>query len=181
MSDETLPALAQAAIKYWWLFLIQGLIALAIGALLVFKTGKSVEFVAIVLGLYVIFWGAVQIVGAFVVGENRLINVVVGVAAIAVGGLIVGNPDRTARLIAVAVGIYLIVWGIVAVLGLLGERPDKTPRAFGGLLAAIAGIIVVSLPGKSVEFVAIVFGIYLIVTALVEIVSSLRLRRLADA
>ena len=50
MIDQTLPAYAQAAIRYWWLFALHGLVAAVIGALLIFKPDRTVSFVAVLLG-----------------------------------------------------------------------------------------------------------------------------------
>ena len=181
LTDQSMPAFAQAAIRYWWLFLLQGLVALVVGALLVFKSDKTVAFVAVLLGIYVVLWGLVQIICAFAINDRRLLHGLAGVAAIAVGGLVIGDPDRTVRLVAVAVGVYLIIWGAVALLSLFGERPDKAVRVIQGLLAAAAGIVVVALPGHGIKFVAIVLGLWLIITAIAEIFGSLRLKRLASA
>lgn len=180
MNDENLPAVAQAAIRYWWLFLIQGLIALGVGAFLVFKPDKTVTFVAVLLGLYVVFFGLMELIAAVVIkGEGTGLRVAVGLLAVIAGGIIVGNPEKTANLIVIFIGIYLLIWGLVALLALFGDRDDKALRVFQGVIAAAAGIIVIAWPGPSVTVVAVVLGIWMMINGLVDIYGSMRLKRLA--
>ena len=180
MTDESLPAVAQAAIRYWWLFLIQGLIALAVGALLVFKPDKSVTFVAVLLGLYVIFFGLMELISAFVIrGKAPACASPSGCWRVVAGGIIVANPEKTANLIVIFIGIYLLIWGLVALLALFGDREDKALRVFQGVIAAAAGIVVIAWPGPSATVVAVVLGIWLMISGVVDIYGALRLRRLA--
>lgn len=178
MNDRGLPAVAQAAMRYWWLFLIQGLVGLVIGALLTFKPDRSLAFVAVLLGIYVIFWGLVQLASIFVISESRAAHALVGIAAIAVGGVVIAAPDRTVDLVVALVGVYAIVWGLFAALALFGERPDKWVRVLQGVIAVAAGAIVIAWPGPSASVVAVVFGIWLMLAGLFEVVGSLRLKRL---
>lgn len=180
MTDQNLPAVTQAAIRYWWLFLIQGLVALAVGAFLVFKPDKSITFVAVLLGLYVIFFGLMELLSAFVIkGEGTGLRLAVGLLALVAGGIIVANPEKTANLIVIFIGIYLLIWGLVALLALFGDREDKALRVFQGVIAAAAGIVVIAWPGPSATVVAVVLGIWMMANGLIDIFGALRLRRLA--
>lgn len=180
MSNESLPAVAQAAIRYWWLFLVQGLIALGVGGFLVFKPDKSVTFVAVLLGLYVIFLGLMQLISVFVVKTGTGLHAALGVLALIAGGVIVANPEKTANLIVIFIGIYFVLWGLVALLALFGDRDDKWLRVFQGVVAAAAGIVVIAWPGPSAEVVAVVLGIWLLISAAIDILAALRLKRLAS-
>jgi uncharacterized membrane protein HdeD (DUF308 family) len=181
VNNENLPAVAQAAIRYWWLFMVQGLVALAVGGLLVAKPDKTASFVAVLIGLYIVFFGLVELISAFVIEGGTGLRIAVGLLALIAGGVIVANPEKTADLIVIFIGIFLLVWGLVALLALFGDRDDKALRVFQGLIAAAAGAIVIIWPGPSVTVVAVVLGIWLLISGLTDIYGSLRLRRLATA
>jgi len=180
VTDESLPAIVQAAIRYWWLFLIQGLVAIAVGVLLIAKPDKTVTFVAVVLGLYIIFFGLIRLASVFVVKQGTGAHIVIGLLALIAGGVIVVNPEKTVNLIVIFIGIYLLIWGLFALMALFGDRADKGLRAFQGLISAAAGIVVIAWPGPSVTVVAVVIGIYLILDGLLEAFASLQIKRLAS-
>ena len=74
------------------------------------------------------------------------------------------EPHNSLKAVAVVLGIYLVLAGIVlAITGLARPRPNRGWWAFAlGALAIVAGVFVIARPGSAVHGVRIVFGIYLL-------------------
>jgi uncharacterized membrane protein HdeD (DUF308 family) len=87
-----------------------------------------------------------------------------GVLNIIAALVVLIEPHNSLKAIAVVLGIYLVIGGIM--LGVTGlARADGTRGwwAFAlGALAVLAGIFVILRPGSAVHGVRIVFGIYLV-------------------
>jgi uncharacterized membrane protein HdeD (DUF308 family) len=101
-----------------------------------------------------------------------------GLVALVAGVLLLAWPDRTLLLIAVVLGVYLCVVGVLQTIraldtpGLLAM--ERAIAATLGLLAVAAGAIAIARPDSSVLAVALAAGIYLIVVGLAAGVSAVR-------
>jgi uncharacterized membrane protein HdeD (DUF308 family) len=74
------------------------------------------------------------------------------------------EPHKSLVAIAVVLGIYLVVGGILLIVAALARpQPSRGWWAFAlGALAILAGAFVIARPGSAVHGVRIVFGIYLL-------------------
>jgi len=100
-----------------------------------------------------------------------------GAVAVAAGALLLAVPDRTLLLVGLAAGVYLIVAGVNGIVRAL-TAPDmlameRAIPAVVGLVAILAGILVLIRPDSSVLVLAIAAGIYLIVAGLSAAVAAL--------
>ncbi|MGI9556459.1 MAG: HdeD family acid-resistance protein [Solirubrobacterales bacterium] len=100
-----------------------------------------------------------------------------GLVAVAAGALLLAAPDRTLLLVGLAAGVYLIVAGIVGIArafttpGMLAM--ERAIPAVVGVVAILAGIVVLIRPASSVFALALAAGIYLIVAGLSAGVAAL--------
>lgn len=83
-------------------------------------------------------------------------------------GLIIGLclaivPGRTLLSIALLFGIYLMIWGVIQVAAAFLIHEDRGLHAMLGLLGIVAGVIVVGNEARTIAFLTLAFGIYLIV------------------
>jgi uncharacterized membrane protein HdeD (DUF308 family) len=87
-----------------------------------------------------------------------------GVVAIVVGALLIVQPVAAATLLAVALGIYLLATGALAVIGGIANRDETWGwQVAGGVCGAIAGIIVLLAP----QFITLVtvFTLYFLLAS----------------
>jgi uncharacterized membrane protein HdeD (DUF308 family) len=100
-----------------------------------------------------------------------------GVLSIVAGVLALVNPDLSLLAIAILFGCYLIVNGFFDLLaGLTAEHTDTVRRVFAvllGILALIAGVICLRRPGTSLLAIVLVVGVYLVVSGVIQLVSSI--------
>lgn len=86
----------------------------------------------------------------------------VGVVAIVFGIIVLANIWGSVRLVAVFAGLFLIFAGIVQ-LATSGSVQRRGGRIFAGLLALIAGLVVILWPETSVKTLAVIVGIAFLV------------------
>ena len=173
-SDE-----AGSAALLRWIVVAHGVLAIVFGALLIFVPGRTLTFVAVLIGAYLIVVGiayvALALLSHGLAGRERLAGVVVGALAGVAGAVVIARPEGSIKTVAVAAGIYLIVMGVTtAVFGLGVTRGWAILR---GLLALAAGIALVAWPDVTVGVVAIVAGIFMLLRGTAEVAAGLSIGR----
>lgn len=153
--------------------LIAGVLALIGGVLVLAWPGKTIETVAIVVGIFLAVGGMAQIIDALVThkaGTYWGLLVLRGVLDLAVGLVAVFWPAITVWALVLLLGIELILAGVVSVIAGLrvpaeyGLRPHLLSR---GVVSILVGIIVIAWPRATVLVVAVLLGVYLVAFGLV--------------
>jgi uncharacterized membrane protein HdeD (DUF308 family) len=97
----------------------------------------------------------------------------IGVLAIIAGIIVILKPSDSLSTIAVIVGIFILVDGIVALIGAVsGDIESRGLLAVVGALSAIAGVLLIRHPLGGVRAVALVFGIWLIAVGVARFVTA---------
>ena len=95
----------------------------------------------------------------------------VAICTFAVGVLLLFWPHRTLSTLAVILGIYLLVVGALWVLVSLGTRREaRGMSVWRGVIALLAGAIVIRHPSESLAVLALAFGICLLIAGVFELV-----------
>ena len=107
-----------------------------------------------------------------------------GLAAIALGAVIVVRPTASLGVLAVLIGAGLVLSGLLELVGGgQGEDGEPTPR-WRALMAVVwiaAGVFVLLFPDLTVRSVALVVGIAVIAAGVLSVLASLRPGITADA
>jgi uncharacterized membrane protein HdeD (DUF308 family) len=97
-----------------------------------------------------------------------------GLASVGVGILMIVYPGKTLTVISVAFGIFLLFAGLFdlmrAIMVGTAEPSERVLAALLGVLALIAGTIVIRRPGESLFAIVLALGIYLLVRGSVLLV-----------
>src|SRR6478609_10334808 len=98
-----------------------------------------------------------------------------GAATLVVAIVAIFYPDVTLLVLAILAGFNLFVLGIVGIVeGLFGgERQGRALSAVLGLLAMIAGLVLIKRPSESVLAFVLVLGIWFVISAVVSLVRAL--------
>ena len=92
---------------------VVGVVAILAGLTALVRPGTSV----LVLLLAVAFWFIIAGIGALVEGiahsKGRIVQIVLGLLGLAIGALLLQNPDMGLDALSLVAGIGLIVWGVV--------------------------------------------------------------------
>jgi uncharacterized membrane protein HdeD (DUF308 family) len=100
-----------------------------------------------------------------------------GLVSLGVGILMIVYPDKTLTVISVAFGIFLLFAGVLdlvrAILVGAADPSERVLAALIGILALIAGAIVIRRPGDALFAIVLAIGIYLLVRGSVLLVVAL--------
>jgi len=96
----------------------------------------------------------------------------VAVCTLAVGVLLLVAPHRTLSTLAVILGIYLLVVGALWICVGIAVKEVRGAGLWRGVIALIAGAIVIRHPSDSITVLALAFGIFLMIAGVFELVAA---------
>lgn len=110
-------------------------------------------------------------------------SVVRGVLAIVFGVVALVWPTQTAVVIAVLVGIFALVDGVVDLIEAIRYRgaPGVSLRVALGVTSLVLGLIILIWPKTSLAVVAVLFAIWWILIGALQIVANLQIRKQAGS
>lgn len=99
--------------------------------------------------------------------------VLVGLLSIAVGVAVLFKPGDSLDTLAVIVGIFLLVNGVIELLAsLMRSTLDRGLVALFGAISAIVGVLLIRHPVAGVEFVALLIGLWLITVGIIRFATA---------
>jgi uncharacterized membrane protein HdeD (DUF308 family) len=149
--------------RNWWLFLVVGLVSIIAGILAIVYPDITLLALGIFAGVGLLFSGAIEIADA--IGgepESRVLAAIVGVLSVIAGLICLRRPGESLLAIVVVLGIYLVVAGIVRFIRSFSTLEERRAQMALGILDAILGILILSLPGVSLVTLAVLFAISLL-------------------
>jgi uncharacterized membrane protein HdeD (DUF308 family) len=151
-----------------WALVVLGLVNLAVGILLLVYPGPSLEVIAVIVGIYILVFAALGL-GLAIASERggtRVLEVIVALLGVIAGLLVIRDPGKSLLLVALVVGIYLVVSGVVRMTLALDRDEGRGWEILVSLLEIAAGIVIVAWPKFGVGTFAVVLGIVLLVRGL---------------
>ena len=167
----------EAAARAWWLGLIVGLISLVGGIVLIAYPGPTLTVIALLVGIELLIGGVFLVVGAF--GQpagSRAWGVLGGALAMIAGVIVLRHPSGSLLVVAMAVGIYLILAGVLRLVAAVETSEGRGWLVLAALIDLALGIVIVSWPQFGITTLAIVLGIVLVVRGLALVALAFVLR-----
>ena len=152
-----------------------GLITIIVGLLLMIFPIFSSDFISVIVGLSLIFFGLSVLVTGLRsdTSNSKTMMIVIGIVAIIFGILFLFFIDSLSFLVGLQfyiVGFIMIVFGIT---GLFSKKSRVS--AFSSILVLIMGIVLIALGVYSLNqpiFIAIIIGAVLIIEGVVQLISD---------
>ena len=172
--------------SHWWLFLIRGILAIALGILMPLFPTAAIFTIAILFGAYAFVDGIVAIVAAIRMNHADLSwmwLVLEGFLGIAVGALTFFNPGITALFLVYLFGGWAVATGVLTIVSAIRLRKvisNETLLILLGILSVAAGIVIFWAPIYGVFAIVWTVGVYALLTGIFFIWLAFRLRRLPD-
>ena len=169
--------------RHWGLLATLGVLSIVAGLAILAWPRQTVLVVAVIIGLQLLVNGVVRLVQSFAAddasGGERVFLALLGIFSILVGLLCLRNVLQTVAAIAILIGVFWLVGGIIDVLGGLfpGSVPGRGWRLLAGALGVIAGIAVLAYPGISLAALVALLGIWLLLYGAIFIAMSFAVRR----
>jgi uncharacterized membrane protein HdeD (DUF308 family) len=165
------------AVRLWWLLLAGGLVDLVVGVLLLVWPSRTLATVAVIVGVYLLIAGALEIGLAFSERSDSRTGALLRGALAGVAGLIViRNPGASTEVVALAVGIVLVVGGVMKLVVLGAAAGGRGWLLLEALFELAVGVILVAWPKFGVSSFAVVLGISLLASGTLGALSAFALR-----
>jgi uncharacterized membrane protein HdeD (DUF308 family) len=163
--------------RWWWLVLVVGIAFVGFGIMTLFDVARGASVVALIIGLFMIFDGVVEMVAGGRTTGHRGWAIAVGVLLFIGGVVVIAYPEYTFTAIAIIIGITMIVGGIgrfVAAVMLRGYGWGW--RVTFGAVEAIVGVVILVWPGKTAYVLLLLIGAYAVITGIVQILLAFQLK-----
>jgi uncharacterized membrane protein HdeD (DUF308 family) len=162
--------------------ILRGLLALLVGGLALAWPGVTVFALVIVFAVFAFMSAGLQALRAF---KSRTAGPVVGhllLGLVDVGGGIVALawPVPTALVLVLVVGSWAAVTGIFEIAAAFGSGEEAGTRAMyilGGLVSVAFGVVLFARPGMGAVSLALVFGLFNLISGSSMLVRGVELRR----
>ena len=174
---------AQKATNWWWLYVLLGLVSIALGVTALASRINALSTLVAVFGVFLIYVGVAEIAFAATTRRQTWLGVLTGVLSIAAGILALAWPSITLYVLAILVGASLIAWGIYRIY-LSFTDPMVRPRAvtlIEGIALMVIGILALGWPNVSIVVLAVLVGVFFIVFGIFAFVGGLHLLDLHHA
>lgn len=169
--------------RHWGLLVCLGVLSVVAGLAMLVWPQETVLVIAVIIGIQLIVGGIVRLVQSFAVDEasggERVLLALLGIFSVLVGVLCLRNILQTVAALAILVGVFWLVAGIIDLIGGLspGAVHGRGWRLLSGALGVIAGIAVLAYPGISLAALVALFGIVLLLYGALFIGTGFALRR----
>jgi uncharacterized membrane protein HdeD (DUF308 family) len=163
--------------RNWWLFLVVGVISILAGVLAIVYPDITLLALGIFVGVGLLFIGALDIAEAIAGSpDSRALTSIVGVLSIIAGIVCLRRPGESLLALIVVLGIYLIVAGAIRFIRSFSELEDRAAQMGLGIIDAILGILILSLPKLSLVTLAVLFALSLMIRGAFMVYVALKLR-----
>lgn len=181
--DLTLEPAHLSATAARWVrvsFAISGGIATVLGVLLLVVPGWTVEFLAVFLGINFVIAGVVRlglaIFGRDLSAQHRVLGILLGLLMLIAGTIILRDTMVAAATLLLIVVIFTGVgWLIDGIMSIV-ESHRSSSRGWAithGVVALVAGVIVLVIPEWSIVWLIVFAAISLIVLGVAELVRAI--------
>jgi len=182
LAPDPQPALARSARSGWWLFLVRGLLALAIGVFALVDPGATLAALILLLGSFFIVDGLFAAFKSFGVMRStgsRWVLLVSGVVSVIAGVMVFAWPGLTAITLDFLIGAWAIVTGIFEVIVAISLRRairGEWLYVLFGIISIAFGVYVLLVPGLGLTYLTLLIAIYGVVAGASLIATAFRLR-----
>jgi uncharacterized membrane protein HdeD (DUF308 family) len=162
----------------WWLVLMIGLAGIAAGIVLIAQPSKSLSFLTILLGILLLLDSLVALF-ASIVGDarHRALTAIAGVLGIIVGVVLIRDPFVGVTAVGILIGVWFVAAGAIGLVRVFSPIRHRFLRGLIALAEMAIGIVLVAKPHIGYTALAIIAGIWLILSGIGTMAFALAVRR----
>ena len=171
------------AAQNWGMFVLRGVIAIALGVLAFAAPGPTLAAIVFVFAAYAIVDGLLAVAAgvALPVGPRWML-VLGGILAIAIGLYTFANPSVTATALVYLIAAFAIVRGgaeIATAISLRQVLQNALLLGVSGVLSIVFGALLIASPGDGAVAVLWIIGFYALLVGASYVYLGFRLRSVA--
>jgi uncharacterized membrane protein HdeD (DUF308 family) len=173
--------LRQLARSAWQLLLLTGVVAAALGVIILAWPGKTLFVAGVLFGIYLVFSGVGYVFAAFGTHAGaamRVLTFIAGVVSLVLGFFCFRDKFEAVTLLALWIGISWVFRGMTLLAAALSfdHMPGRGWQAFSGLIIVIGGGVMIVSPLNSIAILTLVAGCWLIVIGIMDVVTAFQVR-----
>jgi len=174
--------LHQLARNAWQLLLLTGVLAVALGVIVLAWPGKTLLVAGILFGIYLVVSGIGYMIAAFGTHAGaamRVLAFITGTVSLVLGVFCFRDKLESIMLLALWIGIGWLFRGMTLLASALSfdHLPGRGWQVFSGFIIVIGGAVMIISPLDSIAVLALVAGCWLIVIGVMDVISALQVRR----
>jgi len=147
----------------WWVPALLGLLSIVVGVIVLIKPSDSLAALAVMTGVFVLIFGLMEVISAlFFHPESRGMVALVGVVSAVIGIALIRHPVKGVTFVALLLGIWLVVIGVVRLISAFDTHEDRGWRIAVGLVELVAGVVIVASPNIGYATLAVLVGVSLL-------------------
>jgi len=186
MFDQAVKTADTQMTKMRWALGLNGVLAIALGVLILVWPGISLIALTIVFGIYALATGVVGMVTAFSAQANgeRGWLIFSSLLGIAVGVMVLVWPSISALALLYVIGAYAIALGVLAIGGAFWlpiSGGDTALMILSGLVSIFFGIVIFARPGTGALVTLALIAAFALVTGITEVVVAIGGKRLIES
>ena len=177
MNEAAATEFAEVA-RAWWVLALLGLLGVVAGIIVLAVPSISLATLAVLTGIFLLIDGIVEVTSALIdAEENQALMAIFGVITAVVGVILIRHPTHALTAIALLVGLWLLVTGLLRLIRTFGQQGGRGPSFALAALEMVAGIVIVSSPGIGVTTLALFIGIAFIIRGVMLAAAGWALRK----
>jgi len=169
--------------RSWWVLLLRGLFAVALGVLVFTKPVWTLGVVMMAFSLYVLVEGASNLFAAMMGWrhrDDRWVLLLEGLVAIGVGIVTLRTPALTAVLLVFLIAAWALITGILKIIEavrLRREIPGEPWLMLGGVASVLFALVVMMRPLAGALAMVRVIGAFALILGMSEVMLAFKVRR----
>jgi uncharacterized membrane protein HdeD (DUF308 family) len=174
----------------WWVLLLRGIFAIALGILTFAMPGITLLALVWLFAVFIIADGIASVVLGFrgeadgtVWWTMVLLGALAIVAGLVASGMALFQPGLTLVTLVIVIGVSAILRGIFEIVAAIRLRKmieDEWLLGLSGLLSIMFGILINARPGAGVVAIGFLIGAFMMTLGILAVVLSLRLRKVGS-
>jgi uncharacterized membrane protein HdeD (DUF308 family) len=179
--DVVRPEDVRTLTRSWWIAVGLGVLSIVAGVLVLARPDHSLRALAVIMGIFILIDGVVELYWAFVDGvENTATAALLGILNVVVGVLLIRHPISGVQAVALLIGIWLIAVGVFRAVVAFGAPGGRIGRLLIAGVEILAGIVIVASPDIGYATLTVLVGVSFIANGIAMIAAGVLLRTLKD-
>jgi uncharacterized membrane protein HdeD (DUF308 family) len=157
-----------ALIPDWRVPLVAGILTFIAGIVVLVEPHGTLKAITVVVGIYLLLVGIVIGAAGLVSEPKKWAVFLLGVLAVLGGIFVMIHPGSTLHAVRIVLGIYLVIAGGLRLFASFGDSGNRVNDLLRGGIDLIAGLVLLFAPSLGLSALAVIVGIYLLISALME-------------
>lgn len=173
--------LQQLARSAWQLLLLIGVLAVALGVIVLAWPGKTLFVAGVLFGIYLVVSGIGYVFTAFgtdVGAAMRVLTFITGVVSIVLGFFCFRDKFEAVTLLGIWIGVSWLFRGMTILAAALSfdHMPGRGWQVLSGLIIVVGGAVLIVSPLDSIAILTLVAGCWLIAIGIVDVINAIQVR-----